>query len=158
MSDGNWMTGCVVLSHCDLCSTSHCSLKTIYCHHCKPAQVEMDGGQKRKSCKRTGGRKEKWGRGKKRKSERWIRQQWLYGIRGAEVWKDGWKRDENSHFCKERRDHTICHFIFFLKRDGQGEDALEKKCTLNKLTTLSGKIFLLFLLWISLFQDLSSVK
>lgn len=42
------MTGSVVLSHCDLCSTSHCSLKTIYCHCCKPAEVEMDGGQNRK--------------------------------------------------------------------------------------------------------------
>lgn len=48
MSDGNWMTGCVVLSHCDLCSTSHCSLKTIYCQCCKLAGGENDGGQNKK--------------------------------------------------------------------------------------------------------------
>lgn len=49
MSDGNWMMGCVVLSHCDLCPTSHCSLKTIYCRRCKPAVVELEmvGGQNR---------------------------------------------------------------------------------------------------------------
>ena len=45
MSDGNWMTGCVVLSHCDLCSTSHCSLKTIWCQRRKPAGAETDGGR-----------------------------------------------------------------------------------------------------------------
>lgn len=32
MGDGNWVMVCVVLSRCDLCSTSHCSLKTIHCH------------------------------------------------------------------------------------------------------------------------------
>lgn len=35
MSDGNWVMVCVVLSHCDLCSTSNCSLKTIHCHRRK---------------------------------------------------------------------------------------------------------------------------
>lgn len=32
MSDGNWVMVRVVLSRCDLCSTSHCSLKAIHCH------------------------------------------------------------------------------------------------------------------------------
>lgn len=41
---------------------SVCSLKTIYCHCCKPAEVEMDGGQnKKENGERTRGRKQRWG-------------------------------------------------------------------------------------------------
>jgi len=48
MSDGNWMTGLAVTSLSDLCSTSHCSLKTIYCQWCKPTEAQTNGEQNRK--------------------------------------------------------------------------------------------------------------
>lgn len=51
------MTGCVAASRCDLCSTSACSLKTIYCHCSKPGE-EM---RVRENGKRAG-REERGGR------------------------------------------------------------------------------------------------
>lgn len=74
MSDGNWMMGCVVLSHCDLCPTSHCSLKTVYCHCCKPREGEWLEGKRDWGTMREyweGGWKDKC-RGKK-EAVRWDR-------------------------------------------------------------------------------------